>query len=68
MTLFTTPASTTPAIFQAITDNLNKPGLKGLAIMVIGLVAVFAVIELLTAKFYLPGTPVDRHKSIDDDE
>jgi len=51
MVLFSTPSSTSPAILQSVSENLAKPGLGGIAIVVIGLVATFWIIETLIRKF-----------------
>jgi len=59
MVLFQTPTSTASSVFSTVSDTLSKPGLKGLAIILIALVATFWVIEMLIGKFQKP--PVDNN-------
>jgi len=45
------PSSTLPMVLQTVSDQLAKPGIKGIALVAIGLVGVFFVIEMIIGKF-----------------
>jgi len=45
------PSSTLPLVLQTVSEQLSKPEFKAIAIISIGLVAVFFIIELVIGKF-----------------
>ena len=58
------PSSTLPMVLQTVSDQLAQPGIKGIAIVAIGLVGVFFVIEMILGKF---GQAAGRKDPKDDD-
>jgi len=70
MPLFITPTSTIEKIWLAVSQNIGNDGIKGMAIMVIGLVGTFWVIELLIGAFggYKNEPPAPIDKKIDSDD
>lgn len=68
MILFSTPSSTTESVFQTVSANLAKPGLFGIIIVAVGLVATFWIIEMLIRNFSNRPLIYDNETSDDDDD
>lgn len=58
MVLFETPSSTVEQVLATVSANLADPGIKGAAVIAIGLVAVFWVFELVIGKLQ----PIDKNE------